>query len=86
MGAPFRVAHAGTSEDDVAGGHWSALTRRCLGALAEKGPVSGKPLAGETGLGFVYVTDLLGAHLSEIVDHLRLTTGLKHWNISTRRR
>jgi small ligand-binding sensory domain FIST len=75
MSAPFRVAHAGTTEDDVAGGHWSALTRRCLSALSEKGPVP----TGEAGLGFVYVTDLLGANLSEIVDHLRLSTGLKNW-------
>ena len=79
MSPPFRVAHAGASADDVAGGHWSALTRRCLGALAEKGAVSGKSWVGDAGLGFVYVTDRLGAHLSEIVDHLRLTTGLKHW-------
>jgi small ligand-binding sensory domain FIST len=75
MSPPFRVAHAGAAEGDVAGGHWSALTRRCLAALMEQGPVP----AGETGLGFVYVTDHLGGHLSEIVDHLRLTTGLKHW-------
>jgi small ligand-binding sensory domain FIST len=75
MSTPFRVAHAGTTEDDVAGGHWSALTRRCLAALAERGPVP----TGDAGLGFVYVTDLLGGNLSEIVDHLRLTTGLKHW-------
>lgn len=79
MSAPFRVAHAGAAEDDVAGGHWSALTRRCLAALAEKGPVSGKTPTGGEGLGFVYVTDLLGGNLSEIVDHLRLTTGLKNW-------
>jgi small ligand-binding sensory domain FIST len=79
MSTPFRVAHAGASAEDVAGGHWSALTRRCLGALAEKSPVSGKSWVGDAGLGFVYVTDRLGAHLSEIVDHLRLTTGLKHW-------
>jgi small ligand-binding sensory domain FIST len=59
----------------VAGGHWSALTRRCLAALAAQGPIP----TGEAGLGFVYVTDRLGAHLSEIVDHLRLSTGLKHW-------
>jgi small ligand-binding sensory domain FIST len=75
MSAPFRVAHAGSGAEDVAGGHWSALTRRCLAALAEKGPVP----TGDAGLGFVYVTDLLGAHLSEIVDHLRLSTGLRHW-------
>jgi small ligand-binding sensory domain FIST len=75
VSAPFRVAHAGARAGDVAGGHWSALTRRCLGALAEQGSVP----AGDAGLGFVYVTDLLGANLSEIVDHLRLTTGLKHW-------
>ncbi|HYD06863.1 MAG TPA: FIST N-terminal domain-containing protein [Reyranella sp.] len=75
MSAPFRVAHAGASENDVAGSHWSALTRRCLASLAEKGPVP----SGGAGLGFVYVTDLLGGNLSEIVDHLRLTTGLKHW-------
>jgi small ligand-binding sensory domain FIST len=75
MSPPFRVAHAGATQDDVAGGHWSALTRRCLGALAEHGAVP----TGEAGLGFVYVTDLLGGNLSEIVDHLRLTTGLKHW-------
>jgi small ligand-binding sensory domain FIST len=73
--APFRAAHAGAAAGDVAAGHWSALTRRCLSALAEKGPIS----TGEAGLGFVYVTDLLGGHLSEIVDHLRLITGLKHW-------
>jgi small ligand-binding sensory domain FIST len=75
VSTPFRVAHAGTTEDDVAGGHWSALTRRCLAALSEKGAVP----TGEAGLGFVYVTDLLGANLSEIVDHLRLSTGLKNW-------
>jgi small ligand-binding sensory domain FIST len=75
MTAPFRVAHAGASEDDVAGSHWSALTRRCLATLAERGPVP----SGEAGLGFVYVTDHLGGSLSEIVDHLRLGTGLKHW-------
>lgn len=75
MSAPFRAAHAGAAPDDVAGGHWSALTRRCLAALAEKGPVAG----GEAGLGLVYVTDHLGGHLSEIVDHLRLATGLQHW-------
>jgi len=75
MSGPFRVAHAGATEDDVAGGHWSALTKRCLAALAEKGPVP----RGDAGLGFVYVTDLLGGNLSEIVDHLRLSTGLKHW-------
>ena len=75
MSTPFRVAHAGTTEDDVAGGHWSALTRRCLSALSEKGPVP----TGDGGLGFVYVTDLLGANLSEVVDHLRLSTGLKNW-------
>src|SRR3954463_15832726 len=74
-GAPFRVAHAGAAEGDVAGGHWSALTRRCLAALAERGPI---PTA-DAGLGFVYVTDLLGGNLAEIVDHLRLTTGLRHW-------
>jgi len=80
MSAPFRVAHAGAAEGDVAGGHWSALTRRCLAALAEKGPVPPpKSIGGDAGLGFVYVTDLLGGNLSEIVDHLRLTTGLKHW-------
>jgi small ligand-binding sensory domain FIST len=75
MSAPFRVAHAGAAEGDVAGGHWSALTRRCLAALTEKGPDP----TGDAGLGFVYVTDLLGAHVSEVVDHLRLTTGLKNW-------
>ena len=75
MTAPFRVAHAGAAEDDVAGGHWSALTRRCLAALAEKGPVP----TGDAVLGFVYVTDHLGGHLFEVVDHLRLSTGLKHW-------
>ncbi|MDQ7249265.1 FIST signal transduction protein [Dongia sedimenti] len=75
MTAPFRVAHAGAAEDDVAGGHWSALTRRCLAALAESGPAP----TGDAGLGFVYVTDRLGGHLSEVVDHLRLTTGLRHW-------
>ncbi|WP_459856724.1 FIST signal transduction protein [Dongia sp. agr-C8] len=75
MSAPFRVAHAGTSEGDVAGGHWSALTRRCLARLAEKGPAP----TGDDGLGFVYVTDLLGANLSEVIDHLRLSTGLKNW-------
>ncbi len=75
MTAPFRAAHAGASSDDVAGGHWSALTRRCLAALSEKGPAP----TGAAGLGFVYVTDLLGAHLSDIIDHLRLTTGLKNW-------
>ncbi len=75
MSGPFRAAHAGAATDDVAGGHWSALTRRCLAALAEKGPGP----TGDAGLGFVYVTDLLGGNLSEIVDHLRLTTGLKHW-------
>jgi len=75
VSTPFRVAHAGATGDDVAGGHWSALTKRCLGALAEKGPVP----TGDEPLGFVYVTDHLGGNLSEIVDHLRLTTGLKHW-------
>jgi small ligand-binding sensory domain FIST len=75
MSAPFRVAHAGAAEDDVAGGHWSALTRRCLSALAEKGATPTR----DAGLGFVYVTDLLGGNLPKIVDHLRLTTGLKNW-------
>jgi small ligand-binding sensory domain FIST len=75
LSTPFRVAHAGTRADDVAGGHWSALTRRCLGALAAKGPLP----TGDAGLGFVYVTDLLGSNLSEVIDHLRLTTGLRHW-------
>jgi small ligand-binding sensory domain FIST len=75
MNAPFRAAHVGTDSEDVAGGHWSALTRRCLATLQAKGPVP----TGDAGLGFVYVTDLLGAHLSEIVDYLRLSTGLKNW-------
>jgi len=75
MNAPFRAAHAGAAEGDVAGGHWSALTRRCVATLAEKGALP----SGENGIGFVYVTDHLGGNLSEIVDHLRLTTGLKHW-------
>jgi small ligand-binding sensory domain FIST len=75
MSPPFRVAHAGAAREGVAGGHWSALTRRCLAMLAGEGAIPG----GDAGLGFVYVTDLLGSHLSEIVDHLRLTTGLKHW-------
>lgn len=75
MNAPFRVAHAGAGENDVAGGHWSALTRRCLAGLAAQGPAP----TGAAGLGFVYVTDLLGANLSEIIDHLRLSTGLRHW-------
>jgi small ligand-binding sensory domain FIST len=75
MSDGFRVAHAGATVADVAGGHWSALTRQCLAGLAE----SAQPAGAARGLGFVYVTDLLGAYLSEIVDHLRLATGLEHW-------
>ena len=75
MTAPFRVAHAGAPADDIAAGHWSALTRRCLAMLAGNGPVP----RGEAGLGFVYVTDHLGDNLSEVIDHLRLSTGLKDW-------
>lgn len=75
MSQSFRVAHVGADKSDVAGGHWSALTRRCLAALAGNRPVA----SGNSGLGFIYVTDHLGGHLSDIVDHLRLTTGLKDW-------
>jgi small ligand-binding sensory domain FIST len=67
--SPFRVAHA--TGEAGSGSHWSDLTRRALADLGE--------LRTTQGLGLVYVTDHLAAHFSEIVDHLRLRTGLRDW-------
>jgi small ligand-binding sensory domain FIST len=62
----YRTAHA-------AGQHWSDVTRACLAQLGEV------PAADGARLGFVYVTDHLATHLAEIVDHLRLMTGIADW-------
>jgi len=69
-GAPFRVAHAGAGDGESA--HWADLTRRCLAALADAPK-------GDATLGFVYVTDHLANHLGEIVDQLKLMTGIAAW-------
>ena len=64
----YRAAHA-------KGQHWSDVARACVQQLA------GNP-APETGaarLGFVYVTDHLATNMAEIVDLLRLMTGIRDW-------
>jgi small ligand-binding sensory domain FIST len=66
--APFRVAHAGGTE-----AHWADLTRRCI---ADLGKIEA---ATKGGLGFIYVTDHLSAHLGDIIDQLRLMTGIAAW-------
>lgn len=64
----YRTAHA-------TGQHWSEVTRACLQQLGETPVVE----AGAARLGFVYVTDHLATNMAEIVDHLRLMTGIDAW-------
>ncbi|HVO05017.1 MAG TPA: FIST N-terminal domain-containing protein [Candidatus Cybelea sp.] len=72
MERPFRVVHAAADSGTDGRGHWSDLTRRCLASL-------GGERAPRNALGLVYVSDRLAGNLTEIVDQLRLMTGLPHW-------
>jgi small ligand-binding sensory domain FIST len=64
----YRTAHA-------AGQHWSEVTRACIAQLGE----APAPADGSMRLGFLYVTDHLATNMAEIVDHLRLMTGIRDW-------
>lgn len=59
----LRAGHA-------AGADWRDVARRCLAAI---GP------AQDATLGFVYLTDALEGDPTEILDHLRTATGVRHW-------
>lgn len=55
----------------VSGDNWLDL---CDRAARELGPAPP-----ESALGFVYLSDILGTHLDNIVDWLRERTGVSHW-------
>lgn len=62
-GAAFRGAHAG-------GADWGRIAKALADGLGDSG--------GE-GLGFLYVTEELGADLGSVLTFLRETTGVAHW-------
>lgn len=64
MTSQFKYGHA-TSPD------WNIATRECLAQLGDT------PEAAN--LGFIYVTDLLSAHMQEILAQLKQSTGVMHW-------
>ncbi|HYK14587.1 MAG TPA: FIST N-terminal domain-containing protein [Burkholderiales bacterium] len=53
----------------AAGADWQTAANTCLAEL------TGPPAS----LGFLYVTDLLGDHIAEILDFFRQRTGVAHW-------
>jgi len=53
----------------AAGADWQAAANACLAQLG------GPPAS----LGFLYVTDLLADHVSDILDFFRQRTGVPHW-------
>lgn len=64
MSTPFRFAHSGL-------GQWMEAAEACLRGL--------QPIPPAASLGFVYVTDLYANRLPEIVDYLRVHSGVAHW-------
>ncbi len=62
--APFRFAHSGL-------GQWMEAAEVCLRGL--------QPVPVTANLGFVYVTDLYANRLPEILDYLRIHSGIEHW-------
>lgn len=62
--SPFRFAHSGH-------GQWMEATEACLRGL--------QPVPVAANLGFVYVTDLYANRLPDIVDYLRVHSGVAHW-------
>jgi small ligand-binding sensory domain FIST len=64
MTQPFTYGHASAA-------YWRDAASRCL-AQAGRGPDGAN-------LGFVYATDHLTRHLSELIDFLKRNTGIAHW-------
>ncbi|MES2406151.1 MAG: FIST N-terminal domain-containing protein [Pseudomonadota bacterium] len=62
--SPFRFAHSGH-------GQWMEAAEACLRGL--------QPVPVAANLGFVYVTDLYANRLPDIVDYLRVHSGVAHW-------
>lgn len=60
----FRAAHA-------AAGDWTEAAERCLTDLG--------PLPPGANIGFAYATDALAPELGELLEHLRVRTGIAHW-------
>lgn len=61
----FLHAHASDS-------NWTVAADECLAQL-DKTPPGPNPIA------FLYVSDHFTAHLGELLDHLKQTTGIAHW-------
>ncbi len=61
---PFLLGHAEAAD-------WEKAAESCLQQIGYIGP--------DTNLGFLYVTDSLAVHLSQILDHFRSETGVKDW-------
>ncbi len=60
----FKYGHA-------SGGQWEESARACLGQIGRVPPAAN--------LGFLYVTDLLAPHISEILVFFKAQTGVTHW-------
>jgi len=61
---PFLLGHAEAAD-------WEKAAESCLQQIGYIPP--------ETNLGFLYITDSLTVHLSQILDHFRSETGVKDW-------
>ena len=61
---PFRFAHAD-------GGDWHRIADACLTQLG--------PIPAAANLGFLYVTDSLTDDLEDLLEHLRVATGVPDW-------
>ncbi len=63
----FSMGHSGRED-------WRSASDECIAALEV-----GNADAGESALGFLYVTDAFGPSLGAIINHLRAKTGVQHW-------
>lgn len=68
MAGAFKYGHASAP-------HWNEAAQACLLQLG------GIPATAN--LGFIYVTDLFADHMQEILDTVKLATGVSHWVGST---
>lgn len=68
MASTFKYGHSAAAQ-------WRDATQACLSQMGE--------IPATANLGFIYVTDILAAHMQEILSLLKETTGVIHWVGST---